>query len=270
MRGEDQQSVNRAAELKSSATRKKASLALTALLAAVAGGFFAGTRQEWPKEAGYAPPAVPSGAGVRAPSYAELREQGLSPNTQIYQASRAALIGLLPRPTDSVPPRSAEARAQVLARRAKGRAFDGAPPSIPHPIATRAEPNCLVCHEHGAQIATLRAPKMSHQLLQNCPQCHAEGFVQEPMAPGPAIAENDFRALPFGGQGARAWRGAPPVVPHRGFMRQRCDSCHGVAGALGLRTPHADRQSCMQCHVFDADSDQGSFFSALRVRADVP
>ncbi|MEY4547002.1 MAG: diheme cytochrome precursor, partial [Pseudomonadota bacterium] len=197
-------------------------------------------------------------------------EQGLSPNTEIYQASRATLIGLLPRPTDSVPPRSAESRALTLARRAKGRAYDGAPPVIPHPIATRAEPNCLVCHEHGAQIAELRAPKMSHPLLQNCPQCHAEGFVREPSAPGPALAESDFGALPLGARGARAWTGAPPVVPHRGFMRQRCDSCHGVAGALGLRTPHADRQSCVQCHVFDEDLDQGSFFSALRLRADVP
>lgn len=96
------------------------------------------------------------------------------------------------------------------------------------------------------------------------------GAVQEAGPPVPLFAESDFVPLAFGGRGATAWKGAPPVVPHRGFLRERCDSCHGVSGALGLRTPHADRQSCVQCHVFDEDLDQGSFFSALRLRAALP
>lgn len=253
-------------------TGRGASLALAALLSAVAVGFFAGTREEWPKKAGYWPqPQAPS-AGVPAPTYTELRERSLSPNSEIYLASRMALIGLLPSVTDEVPPRDPESRAQALARRDKRRAYDGAPPTIPHPIDTRAEPNCLLCHEHGAKIADLVAPQMSHPVLSNCPQCHVEEVSPSVGAAelAPALSTSEFEPRAFGGKGARAWAGAPPVVPHRSFMRQRCNSCHGVTGALGLRTPHPDRQSCVQCHVFDKELDQGSFFAALHSRGAMP
>ncbi|HWO14949.1 MAG TPA: hypothetical protein VNN80_35845, partial [Polyangiaceae bacterium] len=65
-------------------TRKTVSLALTVLLAAVAAGFFAGTRDEWPKAAGYVGHSTAPAVGVQARSYAELREQALSPNAEIY------------------------------------------------------------------------------------------------------------------------------------------------------------------------------------------
>lgn len=253
-------------------TGKGASVALAALLSAAAVGFFAGTRAEWPEKAGYGPqPPAPS-AGVAARTYSELREQGLGPNTEIYLASKTALVSLLPSVTQEVPPRDPEARARALARREQRRAYDGAPPTIPHPTDPRALPNCLVCHEHGAKIAELIAPKMSHPPLAGCPQCHVESISPEVIAAGlaPALFANGFEPSGFGGPGARAWTGAPPVVPHQSFMRQRCDSCHGVSGALGLRTPHPDRQSCVQCHVFDEKLDRGSFFAALHSRGAMP
>lgn len=246
---------------------------LAGVLSAVVVGFFAGTRAEWPEKAGYWPRYEPPTGGIAARSYAELREQGLSPNSEIYRASRATLIGLLPSAAVPTAVADGEARSRMLARREQRRAYDGAPPTIPHPIDTRAEPNCLVCHEHGAKIGELIAPAMSHLPFSNCPQCHAEGgFPAAAAVAGrvPPLTESEFEPLPFGGQGKRAWPGAPPVVPHRGFMRQRCDSCHGVTGAFGLRTPHADRQSCQQCHVFDLDADPGSFFATLHATGGLP
>jgi cytochrome c-type protein NapB len=270
MRGPDQQGLNRPAP--PADVRRGTSLLVAALLSAVAVGFFAGTRAEWPQKAGYWPKYQPPGGGVPAPTYMELRERALSPNAEIYRSSRATLIGLLPSMTEKIPARDDALRAQALARREQRRAFDGAPPTIPHPADTRAEPNCLLCHEQGARIADLTAPKMSHPSFRSCLQCHAEGVSPEPVAAADLapLAESSFAPLPFGGRGARAWPAAPPVVPHRSFMRQRCDSCHGVSGALGLRTPHADRQSCAQCHVFDQDLDQGSFFAALNSTGAMP
>lgn len=250
-----------------------ASLLLAGVLSAVVVGFFAGTRAEWPVKAGYWPRYEPPTGGIAARSYVELREQGLSPNAEIYRASRATLIGLLPSAAVPIPVADAEARSRMLARREQRRAFDGAPPTIPHPIDTRAVPNCLVCHEHGAKIGERIAPAMSHLPFSNCPQCHAEGGFPAAAAvagQAPPLTESGFEPLPFGGEGTRAWPGAPPVVPHRGFMRQRCDSCHGVTGAFGLRTPHADRQSCQQCHVSDLDADQGSFFATLDATGGLP
>ena len=253
-------------------TGKGTSLWLVGLLSAVMVGFFAGTREEWPRKAGYWPAPPAPGPGIPAPTYSELRERGLSPNTEIYLASKMTLASLLPSVMDEVPPRDAQGRAKALARREQRRAYDGAPPTIPHPTDTRAQPNCLVCHEHGAKIAELIAPQMSHPPLANCPQCHVEEVSPAGIAAelAPALTANEFDPSPFGGQGARAWQGAPPVVPHRGFMRERCDSCHGVTGAMGLRTPHPDRQSCVQCHVFDEKLDQGSFFAALHSKGAMP
>jgi nitrate reductase (cytochrome), electron transfer subunit len=56
--------------------------------------------------------------------------------------------------------------------------------------------------------------------------------------------------------GERAGPGAPPTVPHATTMRERCSSCHGVAGALGMRSTHPWRESCTQCHAPSAVLDQ--------------
>jgi cytochrome c-type protein NapB len=46
-------------------------------------------------------------------------------------------------------------------------------------------------------------------------------------------------------------------------MRDDCMSCHGPQGLFGLRTPHPDRQSCLQCHVPNAELDQRHFFASF-------
>jgi nitrate reductase (cytochrome), electron transfer subunit len=230
--------------------KRAMTIAVVALLSAAGVGFLAGTREEWPSRAGYRASPGERGPGVPARTYEQLREDPLSPNDQIYQASRDALIGLLPRLTDPVPPRDEQSRLAALERRSARRAFDGAPPGVPHRVDARAEPNCLVCHEHGAKIGELVAPAVSHPAFVNCSQCHVEMLPPQVITAGVATETyaNEFAPEAFGGRGTRAWQGAPPTVPHRTFMRQRCDSCHGVSGAAGLRTQHPERQSCLQCH----------------------
>ena len=56
--------------------------------------------------------------------------------------------------------------------------------------------------------------------------------------------------------GNRAWSIAPPEIPHRTFMQERCESCHGVNGRDAIRSTHPWRQSCEQCHAPSAEFDQ--------------
>jgi len=53
-------------------------------------------------------------------------------------------------------------------------------------------------------------------------------------------------------------------------MREDCMSCHGPQGLFGLRTPHPDRPSCLQCHVPNAELDQHNFFTSLQAASKEP
>jgi len=231
------------------------------LLSAAFVGFLGGTRRGRVTPRGYHPPVeVEARPGAPAATYRDLREKSSHPNAAIYRASRLMLEGLLPSRSDPVPPRTEQTRALALEARRARRAFDGAPPTIPHAVDERAEPNCMVCHERGVKIGDRVAPQLSHRYYQSCTQCHVPGpgvagsrdeflpFDRSVAATTP-FAESDFEPLAFGGLGSRAWPKAPPVMPHPEAMRERCESCHGVSGRAGLRTPHPDRQSCQQCHV---------------------
>ena len=65
-------------------------------------------------------------------------------------------------------------KAAALLLREQNRAFNGAPPTIPHPIDQRSDIACVACHREGAKTKTLRIPRMSHEFLANCTQCHVE------------------------------------------------------------------------------------------------
>lgn len=134
----------------------------------------------------------------------------------------------------------------ALAARAGNRAFNGAPPTIPHPVDQTSTQSCLACHGEGALTATLRIPKMSHALLANCTQCHIENSPQH-MAPE-LFRENSFVGLAAPTGGSTAYAGAPPMIPHSTWMRSDCMSCHGFSGLQGIRTTHPWRNNCQQCH----------------------
>ena len=160
---------------------------------------------------------------------------------------------------------SAADRRLVLQQRAERRAYDGAPPVVPHPIAQDSSAACLACHQGGLLVRDRIAPKMSHALFTGCTQCHVPaGGSSAPTAEFALldpIAENTFAAAPAPAKGNRAWPEAPPTVPHSTHMRSDCMSCHGPTGLFALRTPHPERQACTQCHAPNAELDQHRFLS---------
>lgn len=50
------------------------------------------------------------------------------------------------------------------------------------------------------------------------------------------------------------------TIPHGTQLRSDCLSCHGPPGLVGLRTPHPDRQACVQCHAPNAELDEYHFY----------
>lgn len=238
-------------------------LSLAAVIGMAFVGFFVGLRQGAPspemkpiehRAAAAHPQAIP------ATAYRDFDRRRLGPNREW-----TSTLGDLKQPAIdlfSKPERSEEGRRETLAARSRRRAFDGAPPVVPHPIDQRSTASCLACHGDNIAIGTspqqvVRATKMSHGMLGNCTQCHVEQRAAELESleqPGNLFAG---KPAPLGGH--RAWNGAPPTVPHTTFMRESCLSCHGPTGADPIRTTHAWRTNCLQCHAPSAVLDQLSF-----------
>lgn len=142
----------------------------------------------------------------------------------------------------------------ALQQRDSNRAFNGAPPTIPHPIDQRSDASCVACHRNGIVTKSLNVPRMSHHFLANCTQCHVESNPAHMAAT--VFRENDFDGLEAPTAGPRAFAGAPPQIPHSTWMRSDCLSCHGLAGRYGIRTTHPWRNNCQQCHTPSATMDQ--------------
>ncbi len=192
---------------------------------------------------------------VEARGYADMRAAPHGPNA----AAQGEWFDQLPTGPDVFAPvvQTAEDRAAALARRATRRAYDGAPPTIPHAIDQLAVPSCLACHDRGKVIAGMTAPRMSHARHDSCVQCHVvSDDPRRAVAATPPAPETLFVGLESVRGGERAWPGAPPTTPHSTLMRERCDACHGTLGALGMRSTHPWRQSCVQCHAPSAALDQ--------------
>ncbi|MCA9584788.1 MAG: hypothetical protein KC657_05470 [Myxococcales bacterium] len=217
-----------------------------------AAGFFTGLSQERKRSSREAQPYPVTSAP--APGYRDLRDMRRGPNAHLYETAFDALEAKLPGLTDEVPPQTEAQRAAVLEDRATRRAYDGAPPTIPHAVVASGAFECLGCHARGLVVAGKRAPRMSHERHDNCTQCHAPSSGP-PGPPREPLAGNTFvgRASPTVGE--RAWPGAPPTIPHSTRMRSDCGSCHGVGGSLGVRSTHPWRQSCTQCHAPSAELD---------------
>jgi cytochrome c-type protein NapB len=147
-------------------------------------------------------------------------------------------------------------RAPLMAERAQRRAFEGAPPVIPHEVdASGSSASCPACHTTGVVVGDKAAPLIPHAEYRSCTQCHTTAAPGLPGGRSPVLA-NGFEGLSQFGPGARAYEGAPPVVPHPTRMRERCVACHGPQGKEALRTPHPERQSCTQCHPPSARLNQ--------------
>ncbi len=223
-------------------------------VALAATGYFAGLRApEMPERPAASDPHAQR--AERAPSYNELREQRRGDNARMYEGAIEALSEA-PFPVKALPVATPEQRARAVAQRQGHRAYDGAPPTIPHEIDQREVPGCLACHGEGMKLGNRVAPKISHPPYQSCTQCHVVGDSPRPLVQYKDGPGNRFAGLASAGKGERAWPGAPPTMPHPTLMRDDCTSCHGSQGLPGLRTSHPERQNCQQCHGSSARLDQ--------------
>ncbi len=200
-------------------------------------------------------PAGPPVVAVDARSYLDMRARAHGPNAGLPATWWTRLRGARPDLFATIT-QTAEDREAALARRASRRAYDGAPPGIPHAIDQLGVPACLACHGEGLVIAELTAPVMSHPRRDSCVQCHVVIGDPRPGATTPPLPPSTFVGLAAPRGGERAWVGAPPTIPHGTWMRERCESCHGALGALGMRTSHPWRAACTQCHAPSAVLDQ--------------
>jgi cytochrome c-type protein NapB len=134
--------------------------------------------------------------------------------------------------------------------RAERRAYDGAPPVIPH---EDFGDDCTACHDRqGVELDGVGfAPPSPHEetggmsAISRCRQCHVFSTTTE------TFVANDFAGHRQDlRRGRRFSDFSPPVIPHKTFMRENCSACHtGVAAREEIRTPHPERVRCRQCHV---------------------
>lgn len=230
-------------------------IGIVVAVTAAAIGLISGVESSGREVASYVDRRAPASAPVEARSYTDERSRAYGPNAEQARTWWPVLRGAAPDRFAAVVQTDAD-RDAALVRRAGRRAYDGAPPTIPHAVDQIAPPACLSCHGEGIVVAGKTAPVMSHPRHDSCVQCHVVAIDPRPDVDTPPILANDFVgvAAPHGGE--RAWPGAPPTIPHRTWMRERCDSCHGPRGALGMKSTHPWRQSCTQCHAPSAVLDQ--------------
>ncbi|MBI4606164.1 MAG: hypothetical protein HY721_29715 [Planctomycetes bacterium] len=169
-----------------------------------------------------------------------------SVNRALLAALAAALEACSGGGAEEGPP---AARSPATVRAAR-RAFDGAPPVIPHAPFGMA---CSSCHgASGVQVEGVGyAPPSPHEATAGlgasarCLQCHV---FRETAAVFVASAfeglRQDLR------RGRRLNPLAPPVIPHQTLLRENCAACHtGPAAREEIRCTHPERVRCTQCHV---------------------
>ncbi|MBC8128150.1 MAG: nitrate reductase cytochrome c-type subunit [Gloeobacteraceae cyanobacterium ES-bin-144] len=193
-----------------------------------------------------------------APAYKEIATIKWLANSDL-NFTLADLPHAVTLPVGEVTATAAE-RAAAVERRSSLRAYDGAPPVIPHTIDTLSASSCMSCHGPGETlvIGGKRPAEMSHPWITNCTSCHvpADGMRQL-IAPRETrlVVENSFIGKTSVGSGPRAYRTAPPTTPHPVWMRQNCMACHGPGREQAIRTSHPERQNCLQCHAPNAAFD---------------
>lgn len=189
--------------------------------------------------------------------YKQISQGNLGPNASWYTKVTDTMLQQSDGVDNASLPYGGD-KSEALAKRQARRAFNGAPPTIPHQVDVVSTQACTACHgvngqslRIGNQVIT---PAMPHQLLTNCTQCHVpQSDLKDDEQHWLA---NDFEGLATPMQGDRAYPGAPPTIPHSVWMRDTCLSCHGPNGQSALRSGHVWRANCLQCHGQSAELNQ--------------
>ena len=157
-------------------------------------------------------------------------------------ANKAATVKPAPKPATTIVSESTAARA---ARRA----YDGAPPTIPHEPMDGA---CTSCHgEEAMEVGDAVAPAFPHGKTaglsdaSRCTQCHVYRKTDQKFRP------TGFAGFPqdVNRHGERKTKKSAPFRPHRAFMREDCRVCHLGPGARPELVPkHGPRPKCELCH----------------------
>lgn len=130
----------------------------------------------------------------------------------------------------------------------KNRAYQGAPPTIPHEVYERdmGYKSCLQCHQNGGYVDKFKAnaPIVPHPEMINCRQCHVtvktnSVFKESNWETMNNIPKYSNKVLPT----------SPPVIPHQLEKNEDCLSCHNNSGLSKIRVTHPERKNCRQCHV---------------------
>jgi cytochrome c-type protein NapB len=163
------------------------------------------------------------------------------------------------------------AHPRTLATYRALRAYPGAPPRIPHGLTPNEalRGGCTTCHERGGYSHRFDAyvPITPHPEMGICLQCHV-GDVKLMAIPLPST-DPSARCRQCHAAGAMRWKdssttwkplawpeiprvvkNAPPAIPHTLELRGNCVACHAAPSAVNeIRTSHADRANCRQCHL---------------------
>ena len=197
------------------------------------------------------PEQIPKGKVPLARSYREMRDTARGPGSR-WRESVAVAAQSKGTSAEKI------SLEEALRKRRAGRAYDGAPPTIPHFIRQNSASECLACHADGLRLGERQASVMPHSRLTQCTQCHVSEFqdlTSRDIGSDPRDVPNSFVGMEPVRRGPRAWNIAPPQMPHSGFMRENCLSCHGPSGSSPMRSPHLQRQNCTQCHSPSAALD---------------
>jgi cytochrome c-type protein NapB len=232
-------------------------LALVGVIGVAFIGFIIGTvgsgrRGPQPAPPSRPPVAMDSSETLPAVRYEQMNIRELGPNRDF----RTRLTDLVRTPVTAPAPGTIDPAVKLasLERRENNRAYNGAPPVIPHAIDQMSSESCMACHEDALRVGDRSGGRIPHPYLASCTQCHVEDWSRDLAARD--VADNSFQGMPAPLEGPRAWIGAPPIIPHSTLMRTDCLSCHGPGGPAGLQTTHPERQSCFQCHAPSAVLDQ--------------
>ena len=169
------------------------------------------------------------------------------------------------------------------------RAYEGAPPRIPHGVSAEEfrTDQCRTCHQRGGYSRRFAAyvPLTPHAERGMCVQCHV-GVDEVIGASAPGADPNTRCAIchPASGGPPRpdarvTWPTTvwpvppaavagrdPPPIPHDLPFRENCLTCHaGPAAAVEIRTAHPERFDCRQCHL--ASDPEASPFTRPVVRS---